>query len=59
MILVLRAALILFAFACLALDSTEQEYRERGYVPAFDKMPMLIIQRLSPMRVPVPNEDVK
>jgi hypothetical protein len=104
MILELRAALILFAFACLALDSmvaaeqvgekqdrqegrvftgihtkrgvggrpntaritdgkifidiTEQEYRERGYIPAFDKMPMLIIQRL-PVRVPVPNEDVK
>jgi hypothetical protein len=28
------------------IDITEQEYRERGYIPAFDKMPMLIIQRL-------------
>jgi|SRR6266850_1845081 len=33
------------------IDITEQEYRERGYMPAFDQLPVLIIQRL-----PVPQE---
>ena len=33
------------------IDITEQEYRERGYIPAFDQLPVLIIQRL-----PVPQE---
>jgi hypothetical protein len=28
------------------MDVTEQEYRERGYVPPYDKLPVLIIQRL-------------
>jgi hypothetical protein len=40
------------------MDITEQEYRQRGYIPAFDKLPVLIIQRL-PVRVPVPNEEHK
>jgi hypothetical protein len=29
------------------IDITEQEYRERGYTPAFDQLPVLIIQRNS------------
>jgi hypothetical protein len=28
------------------IDVTEQEYRERGYLPPYDKLPVLIIQRL-------------
>ena len=27
-------------------DVTEQEYRERGYIPSYDKLPVLIIQRI-------------
>jgi hypothetical protein len=37
------------------IDITEQEYRERGYIPAFDKLPMRIVRRL-PVRIPVPGE---
>jgi hypothetical protein len=33
------------------IDVTEQEYRERGYTPLIETLPVLIIQRLSP-RVP-------
>ena len=40
------------------MDITEQEYRERGYMPAFEKLPVLVIQRL-PVRVPVPSEQDK
>jgi hypothetical protein len=40
------------------LDITEQEYRERGYIPTFEKLPMLIVRRLSP-RIPVPQEQDK
>jgi hypothetical protein len=40
------------------IDITEQEYRERGYIPAFDKLPMLIVRRL-PVRIPVPSEQDK
>ena len=38
------------------IDITEQEYRQRGYIPAFDKLPVLITHRL-PVRVPVPSEE--
>ena len=37
------------------IDITEQEYREQGYIPTFDKLPMLIVRRL-PVRIPVPSE---
>ncbi len=37
------------------MDITEQEYRDRGYIPAFDKLPMVIVRRL-PVRIPVPRE---
>jgi hypothetical protein len=40
------------------IDITEQEYRERGYIPAFEKLPMLIVRRLSP-RIQVPSEQDK
>jgi hypothetical protein len=40
------------------VDITEQEYRERGYIPAFNKLPMLIVRRL-PVRIPVPSEQDK
>ena len=30
---------------------TEQEYRERGYAPEFEKLPVLIVQRV-PVRIP-------
>jgi hypothetical protein len=36
------------------IDITEQEYREQGYIPTFDKLPMLIVRRL-PVRIPVPS----
>ena len=36
-------------------DITEQEYRERGYIPAFEKLPMRFVRRL-PVRIPVPSE---
>jgi hypothetical protein len=39
------------------LDITEQEYRERGYIPTFEKLPMRIVRRL-PVRIPA-NEDAK
>jgi hypothetical protein len=39
-------------------DITEQEYRERGYVPAFEKLPVLFVRRL-PVRIPIPNEQDK
>jgi hypothetical protein len=37
------------------VDITEQEYREQGYMPSFDRLPMLIVRRL-PVRIPVPSE---
>jgi hypothetical protein len=37
------------------IDITEQEYREQGYMPSFDRLPMLIVRRL-PVRIPVPSE---
>jgi hypothetical protein len=37
------------------IDITEQEYREQGYIPAFEKLPMRIVRRL-PVRIPVPGE---
>jgi hypothetical protein len=40
------------------IDITEQEYRERRYVPAFDKLPTLIVRRL-PVRIPIPSEQDK
>jgi len=40
------------------VDITEQEYRERGYIPAFNKLPMLIVRRL-PVRIRVPSEQDK
>ncbi|MDB5636191.1 MAG: hypothetical protein JWP51_1099 [Bradyrhizobium sp.] len=37
---------------------TEQEYRQRGYTPAVDELPVLIIQRI-PVQIPVPQEHAK
>ncbi len=37
------------------IDISEQEYREQGYIPTFDKLPMLIVRRL-PVRIPAPSE---
>jgi hypothetical protein len=35
---------------------TEQEYRERGYAPEFNRLPTLIVKRL-PVRIAVPPVD--
>jgi hypothetical protein len=37
------------------MDITEQEYRARGYTPAFEQLPVLIVQRI-PVRIPAPQE---
>jgi hypothetical protein len=37
------------------VDITEQEYRERGYSPPYERLLTRIIRRL-PVRVPVPTE---
>ena len=39
-------------------DITEQEYRERGYIPTFESLPMRIVRRI-PVHPPGPNEDAK
>ena len=40
------------------LDITEQEYRDRGYIPAFDALLMRFVRRL-PVRSPVSSEQNK
>ena len=40
------------------LDITEQEYRDRGYIPAFDTLLVRFVRRL-PVRIPVPSEQNK